>query len=157
MCLWAWMMAFTSSELTMLSILLQKTPDAVGSSMAGIKTGKLKTNCNDGGDQVFGCLENTRTCSSVFIVVLHPAPHCNLHKPASYDRARLVLNADSSCSVRKPVQLETSKDWTPQKDIVWSVRMIQNRFDNRANQRLSTLSYKQHELMSVFSLRFWSC
>lgn len=31
MCLWAWMIAFTSSELTMLSILLQKTPEAVGS------------------------------------------------------------------------------------------------------------------------------
>lgn len=37
------MMAFTSSELTILNILLQKTPDAVGSSMARIKTGMLKT------------------------------------------------------------------------------------------------------------------
>lgn len=36
-------MAFTSSELTMLNILLQKTPDAVGSSMVSIKTGVLKT------------------------------------------------------------------------------------------------------------------
>ncbi|TNN70873.1 hypothetical protein EYF80_018858 [Liparis tanakae] len=31
-------MAFTSSELTMLSILLQNTPDAVGSTMMEIKT-----------------------------------------------------------------------------------------------------------------------
>lgn len=40
MCLWAWMMALTSSELTMLSILLQNTPDAVGSTMMSIKTKK---------------------------------------------------------------------------------------------------------------------
>lgn len=38
MCLWAWMIAFTSSELTMLSILLQNTPDAVGSTMMSIST-----------------------------------------------------------------------------------------------------------------------
>lgn len=36
MCLCAWMIALTSSEFTMLNILLQNTPDAVGSAMASI-------------------------------------------------------------------------------------------------------------------------
>lgn len=44
MCLWAWMIALTSSELTMLSILLQNTPDAVGSTMTSIKTKKKAAN-----------------------------------------------------------------------------------------------------------------
>ncbi len=43
MCLWAWMMALTSSELTMLSILLQNTPEAVGSAMMRVETTKLQT------------------------------------------------------------------------------------------------------------------
>lgn len=40
MCLWAWMMALTSSEFTMLSILLQNTPEAEGST---IMTNQLST------------------------------------------------------------------------------------------------------------------
>lgn len=38
MCLWAWMIALTSSVLTMLNILLQNTPDAEDSTMMSIKT-----------------------------------------------------------------------------------------------------------------------
>lgn len=45
MCLWAWMMALTSSELTMLSILLQNTPDAVDSTMMKVKKEKLRVHC----------------------------------------------------------------------------------------------------------------
>lgn len=157
MCLWAWMIAFTSSELTMLSILLQKTPDAVGSSMASIKTGKLKTTVNREMKYfaaVFSITPDLRQlvtprCASkilehihhCLLVVLHTAPHYNLHNTANYDKARHALKADGSCSVRKPVQLETSKDRTPQRTfkcwdhnyIVVSVRMIKNWFNNRAN------------------------
>lgn len=43
MCLWACMMAFTSSEFTMLSILLQNTPEAVGSTMMKMKKLQMQT------------------------------------------------------------------------------------------------------------------
>lgn len=42
MCLCAWMIALTSSEFTMLNILLQNTPDAVGSAMASMNSNKLQ-------------------------------------------------------------------------------------------------------------------
>lgn len=89
---------------------------------------KAKDNCKQGNEvfccRIFNharpettgypsvCLENIHHC---LLVVLHTAPHDNLHNTAHYDKASHALKADGSCSVRKPVQLETSKDRTPQR------------------------------------------
>lgn len=66
MCLWAWMMALTSSEFTILSILLQNIPEAVGSMVLVILESNWKINATPSTVLIHEC-QTTRLASYAFV------------------------------------------------------------------------------------------